>query len=66
MAVELIKDFYGRIIAKIETKPNGDKIVYDFYNRILGRYDKSTNTTKDFYNRVIAQGDCCGMLIGRS
>lgn len=66
MAVELIKDFHGRIIAKIETKPNGDKIVFDFYNRILGFYDKSTNTTQDFYHRVIAKGDCCGMLIGRS
>ena len=61
--VETIKDFYGRIIGKIETKPNGDKIVTDFYGRIVGKYEKFSNTTKDFYGRVIAHGDACGMLL---
>ncbi len=65
MATETIKDFYGKIIGYIETKPNGDKVVTDFYRKILGYYFKSRNVTTDFYRRVIAQGDCCGMLFGR-
>ena len=35
MADEIIRDFGGRIIARIETKPNGDKIVRDFEDTIL-------------------------------
>ena len=56
-------DFYGKIIAKIETKPNGDKTIRDFYGRILGKYDAATNTTRDFYGSVVAKGECLSMLI---
>ena len=52
MAEQIIRDFYGKIIAKIETKPNGDKTIRDFYGRILGKYDAATNTTRDFYGRM--------------
>ncbi|MBQ8840544.1 MAG: phage gp6-like head-tail connector protein [Clostridia bacterium] len=65
MAEETIKDWTGRIIGYIETKPNGDKVVRAFSRRILGYYYKNRNVTTDFYGRVLAQGDCCGMLIGR-
>jgi hypothetical protein len=65
MAKETIRDFYGKIIGYIETKPNGDKVVRDFYNKILGYYYASRNVTTDFYNKIIARGDCCGMLFGR-
>ena len=58
-----IRDFYGRIIARVEEKPNGDKTVRDFYNNILGYYVASRDVTTDFYNRVIGHGDCTGMLI---
>ena len=58
-----IRDFYGRIIAKVEEKPNGDKVIRDFYNRILGYYVASRDVTTDFYNHVIGHGDCTGMLI---
>ena len=58
-----IRDFHGRIIGYIEEKQNGDKIVRAFYKRVLGRYDKSTNTTRDFYGRIIARGDNTGMLL---
>lgn len=59
----LIRDFYGRVIGKIEEDSRGNKTVRDFYGVILGRYDKSTDTTRDFYGRVIAKGDHSGMLI---
>ena len=63
MAEQIIRDFYGKIIAKIETKPNGDKTIRNFYGRILGKYDAATNTTRDFYGRVVAKGECLSMLI---
>ena len=59
---DTIRDFYGRIIGYIETRPNGDKVVRDFYRKILGRYDKASNTTRDFYGKIIARGDNVGML----
>lgn len=47
----------------IKTKPNGDKIGKDFYRRIVGYYEKSTNTIKDFYERVVAKGDVLPSLV---
>lgn len=61
MTEERIKDFYGRTLGFIETKPNGDKICRNFYRQILGRYDKQKNITKDFYGRIVGHGD---LLIG--
>lgn len=66
MSEEIIKDFGGRIIGYIETKPNGDKIGKDFYRRIVGYYEKSSNTTKDFYRRVVARGDALSGLVWNS
>ena len=63
MAEQIIRDFYGRVLAKIETKPNGDKTIRDFYGRILGTYHASSDTTRDFYGRIIARGECLTMLI---
>ena len=55
--VEVIRDFYGRIVGKIKTDANGNKVAYDFYGRIVGKYDKALNITRDFYGRTIAKGD---------
>lgn len=60
---EIVKDFYGQIIAKIQHEPNGDKIVRNFYGQILGKYDAACDVTRDFYGRIVAKGDCVGMLI---
>lgn len=62
---QTIKDFSGRIIGYIDEQPNGDKIVKDFYQRVLGKYHKQSNTTRDFYGRVIAQGDASAMLLNK-
>lgn len=56
-STEVIRDFYGRIIGKIDTLDNGDRIAKDFYGRIVGKYIKSMNVTRDFYGRIIAKGD---------
>lgn len=63
MAEELIRDFGGRIIARIETRSNGDKIVRDFHGVIQGRYDSAQDVTRDFYGRIIARGECLSLLI---
>lgn len=60
-----IKDWRGRILGYIQTKPNGDKILRDFYRKILGKYDKRTNTTRDFYNRLVAKGDNLLLLLNK-
>lgn len=61
--VQVIRDRSGRIIGKIETENNGNKIVRDFYGHILGRYDKRSDVTRDFYGRIVARGDSCGILL---
>ncbi len=65
MAEQIIRDFYGKIIAKIEVKPNGDKTIRDFNGKILGRYDKTRNVTVDFCGKIIGNGDCSGMLFNK-
>ena len=59
---EDIKYYYGKIIGYVETMSNNDKRVTDFYGRLLGYYRKYDNTTRDFYNRVVARGDNVAML----
>jgi hypothetical protein len=62
---ETLKDWTGRIIGYIETKPNGDQVIKDAYRKILGFYNSSTNTTKDFYGRIIAKGNMLTMLLNK-
>lgn len=59
-----IKDWQGRIIGIIDTDTvTGNKIIKDFSGKILGKYDKRSNTTRDFYGRVVAKGDNLSMLL---
>lgn len=62
---QIIRDFSGKILGKIETDHLGNKIVRDFYGHILGRYDKRNDVTRDFYGKIVARGDNCGLLISR-
>ena len=57
MTREHIKDWTGKVIGTLETKPNGDKTIKDFYGRVKGTYIKSLNMTKDFYGRPVGKGD---------
>ena len=65
MEEQVIRDFSGKILGRIQTQPNGDKVVRDFYGKILGYYRKEYNHTTDFYGKVIARGDASGSLIPR-
>ena len=63
MAKETIRDFYGKILGTVETFSNGDKELRDFYGKILGRYQKSDNTTRNFFGQTVANGDALMMLL---
>ena len=63
---QIIKDWRGKIIGYIETDNFGNKIVRDFYRKILGKYDKKSDMTRDFYGRMVAKGDQCSLLLGRA
>ena len=58
----VVKDVYGRIIGYTEELSNKDIRVTDFYGRILGYYRNRDNTTRNFYNDIIARGNQIGML----
>ena len=58
-----ITDYHGKVIAFISTDNNGNKVIKDFHSKILGRYDKQSDTTRDFYGRFVARGDALTMLI---
>ena len=58
-----IKDFYGRIIGWVQEDSVGNKKLTDFQGRIKGRHDKATDTTRDFYGRIVAKGDQLSMLL---
>lgn len=59
----VLKDYYGKIIGYIETRPDGNKVIRNFHRQIKGTYDKKQDVTRDFYGRIIARGDCLTMLL---
>ena len=58
-----LRNYQGKILGTIETKPNGDKIVRNFLGKILGKYDKKQDVTRDFLGKILAKGDMSSMLI---
>ena len=65
MATEYVKDFYGHIMGSREDQ--GNRVVAkDFYGRILGYYDRNENRTRDFYGRIVSEGDTTSALIAQA
>ena len=62
METRVLKNFYGKIIGKLEETDDAI-IAKDFYGKILGRYDKKTKRTKDFYGKILATGDITSSLV---
>ena len=59
-----IKDFYGRILGKIEEDSNtGIQTARDFYGKIMGKYDPRDDTTRDFYGKILYRGNMVRSLI---
>ena len=57
MARQYIHLFGGRRIGSVEEDSSGNKLVYNEAGQIISRYNKSLNTTYDFYGHIIAFGD---------
>lgn len=62
MALEKLTDWTGKIIGWTEWQGN-KKWLYDFNHRKLGYYDKSTNKTYDWQNRLVGNGDISMTLL---
>ncbi len=62
MSEEYIRDFYGKILGKLEDQ--GNRIIArDFYGKILGTYDKNEDKTRDFYGKILSNGNTLSALI---
>ena len=64
--IQEIREIDGKRIGTIEEDSSGNKIARDFYGRILGKYNKKSNITYDFYGRKLSQGDITTSLIWSS
>lgn len=63
MQTETISTFGGVILGYLEHQNNGDIIVKNFYRQILGKYEKSTNTTRNFYGQILYRGNMAAALL---
>ncbi|MDO4869986.1 MAG: hypothetical protein Q4A65_06885 [Bacillota bacterium] len=65
MSEEVIRNFVGQILGRLEDQ--GDKIVArDFYGKNLGYYSKSDDKTRDFYGRIVSNGNTLAALVAQA
>ena len=62
---ETIRDRNGKIVGWVDTDQYGNKTARDFYGKIKGRYKKTSNTTIDYYGRIVSYGDATVSLLYR-
>jgi len=60
---ETIRDFFGKIIAYIDYKENGDQELRNYQQTVLGRYIVSKNTTTDYFGKILSRGNTLVGLI---
>ena len=60
---ETIREFSGSVIGYLDHESNGDITVKEFSGRILGKYEASSDTTKDFYGRILYRGNMASALL---
>ena len=63
MYTETIKEFSGFVIGYLEHLDNGDVVAKKFSGVVLGRYEKASNATKDFYGRILYYGNVASALL---
>lgn len=59
----VVKDWRGWVLGYLSPSSNGDVVAYDFYRRKVGSYRAATDTTVDFYGRMVSRGDTTMALI---
>lgn len=60
-----IREFGGKIIGWLEDDGQGNQQIRDFVGHILGFYRKSEDKTRDFYGRIIGNGNLLVMLLNK-
>ena len=60
---ETIRDFAGSIIGYLDHESNGDVVARSFSGQNLGHYEASSDTTKDFYGRILYRGNMAAALL---
>ena len=58
-----IREFSGNIIGWLEDDGEGNQLVRSFTGNILGFYRKSEDKTRDFYGRIIGNGNLLALLL---
>lgn len=61
--IQTIRDFYRKILGYIEIDGSGNKVARDFYRQIVARYDAKQNVTRDYYGRIIGNGDLTAAML---
>ena len=65
MAVEEVRNRSGRLIGRITTLANGNRVAYDTAGRLKGTYYPRTHETIDSSGRRVGTGDMLAVLIRR-
>ena len=60
---ETIRDYAGMIIGYLDHESNGDITVRGYNGMLLGRYEKSSDTTKDISGRILYRGNMAPALL---
>ena len=60
---ETIRDYGGMIVGYLDHESNGDIVARGYNGLILGRYEKSSDTTKNYAGRIIWRGNMAAALL---
>lgn len=60
---ETIRQYNGLILGYLDYQSNGDIVAKNSSRQILGRYERSSNTTKDFYGKILYRGNMASALL---
>lgn len=60
---ETIREFSGRIVGYLDHESNGDITVKNFSGTILGKYEARSDSTKDFYGKILYYGNMAPALL---
>ena len=60
---ETIRDYAGMIVGYLDHESNGDIVARGYNQMILGRYDKASDTTRNYAGRIIWRGNMAAALL---
>lgn len=64
---KIIRNFWGKEVARIRQRSDGRYYISDFFGKTLGYYDPKAyggkGATYDFWGKMIAEGDVLTSLI---